>query len=80
MESLSFIRSWVADLHRIGCPVADWTEKEAERVAQLATEAGLPDDATIALIRDVLRRGLALEAASRSSVRPHLEGIRVVHR
>ena len=80
MEPLSFVRSWIADLHRIGCPLADWTEKEAERVAGLAADAGLPDDLTIALVRDVIRQGLARGAASRLSVGPDLEGVRVVHR
>ena len=80
METLPFIRSWIADLHRIGCPLARWTEKEAERVAQLGADAGLPQDATIALVRQVIRRGLIRGAAYGPSVRSDLEGVRVVHR
>jgi hypothetical protein len=79
MESLSFVRSWIADLRHIGCPVAESAEKEAERVVRLAAEAGLPQDATIALVRDVLRRSLAREPGARASVSPDLESVRVVH-
>ena len=78
-EAISFVRAWIADLHRIGCPVANWTEKEAERVVHLAEESGLPRDATIALVRDVLRRGLIHEPGARSSVGADLERIRLVH-
>jgi hypothetical protein len=78
MDPLAFATAWIADLHLIGCPVADATEREVHRVVRLAAEAGLPERATIALVRDILRRNLVQEPVARS-VSLDLEGVRVVH-
>jgi hypothetical protein len=79
MEPLSFVRSWIADLHRIGCPLAESTEREAERVVQMAEESGLPQEATIALVRDVLRRGLTQAPRTKASVGSNLEHIGIIN-
>ena len=81
MEPLAFAKAWIADMHRIGCPVADSTEKEVERVVRLGAEAGLPDRATIALVRDILRRATPVQLGRRATplIRPDLEGVGVIH-
>ena len=56
MEPLSLLRAWMWDLHRMGWEVSPATAREAERVMQMARDAGAPPGAALALARDVLRR------------------------
>jgi hypothetical protein len=75
MEPISLFRSWMWDLHQIGCTVSPATAREAERILRVAYAAGAPAGASLALARDVVRRGRPYGR----SVHPDLERVGVVH-